>query len=288
MKVAVVGTGNVGSGLLYFLSVNAHVDEVCVISRSKGKSRAAIMDVASASPHGAVRLVPCPRSEMSNADLVVLTAGSTPETVPDRSELWKVNRAITEELLTEAQLTPSTTLIVLATPVDDTAAFAQRTTGLPCSRVIGFGGDLDRNRLASILLSRGMPEEPIHAVGEHGKKAIPVYPGEDEYEEVAGQARDYLSTIIGLAGPPRNLATSVLLDRLITSIASDARRTHHVCGFHREFGVFLTWPFAVGRQGLVAPNPVQLGPLAQAAFDLLLQERVRKRVLLEQGESAGG
>jgi malate/lactate dehydrogenase len=258
-----------------------------VISRSEAKSRAAILDVASASPQGAAKLVPCPRSELSGADLVVLTAGATPETVPDRSELHAVNRAITQEILTETRLAPTTMLIVMATPVDDIAPLARRISGLPSPQVIGFGGDLDCNRLAAVLRAHGISAEGVHVVGEHGRKGIPVYPGEQAYETVADQTRSYLSTIIKLSGPPRNLATSVLLDKLITSIASDASRQHHVCGFHQELGVFLTWPFTVGRQGLLAPGSVRLGPKAQAAFDVLLEERRRKRAQLEVDQPLG-
>lgn len=280
MKVALVGIGNVGSGLLYFLSANPHVDTVFVMSRSEHKSRAAIMDVASARPRGAAKLVPATYTEMSQADVVVLTAGATPEAVPERTELLVLNCTIAHEILLQSELAPSTIVIVLATPVDDIAAFAQRQTGLPASRVMGFGGDLDRNRLASVLLSRGKPAEGIHIVGEHGRKTIPVYPGEGEYDQVATQVRRYLGTIIDLAGPPRNLATSVLLDELVTSIATDARRTHHVCGYHAGLGVFLTWPFTVGREGLIAPQAVHLEKHAQADLDKLLGEKRHRDEML--------
>ncbi len=63
-----------------------------------------------------------------------------------------------------SDLAPQATLIVLATPVDDITALAQWKTGLPPTRVMGFGGDLDRNRLASILLAQGMPETLVASV----------------------------------------------------------------------------------------------------------------------------
>jgi malate/lactate dehydrogenase len=271
----------VGSGLLYFLAVNAHVDQVLVMSRREDRSRAAIMDLASACPDEALKLIPAPYARMSEADVVVLTAGLTPKAVPNRKELRSVNCAIVGQILAQTELPPSTTLILLATPVDDVATFVQRSAGLPPAHVMGFGGDLDRNRLATVLLSRAKPTDGIHVVGEHGRKAIPVYPGEEEYDQVAAQVRAYLSTIIELAGPPRNLATSVLLDQLVTSIATDAKRTHHVCGYHREFGVHLTWPFQVGRMGLIAAEPVGLEERAQADLDELLKERKREQDMLE-------
>lgn len=279
-KVAVVGVGNVGSGLLYFLAANPNVDKVFVMSRSQKKAKAAVMDVASACPHRARKLVPSPYSQMSQANVVILTAGATPEAVPDRGELYRLNCRIVEEILGHSNLAPPATLIVLATPVDDITAFAQWKTGLPPARVMGFGGDLDRNRLASVLLSQGMPAEGIHIVGEHGRKSIPVYPGEKDYDQVARGVRRYLSAIIELAGPPRNLATSVLLDELVTSITTDAGRTHHVCGYHPQLAVHLTWPFRIGRKGLMAPTAVHVGKQARGDLDRLLEERRRTQEAL--------
>lgn len=288
MRVAVVGTGNVGSGLLYFLAASPNVDEVLVMSRRWSKSRAAVMDVASARPHGALKLIPSPYAHMSWADIVVLTAGATPEAVPDRQELHAVNRTIIGDILDQSEWPSSTKLIVLATPVDDITAFAQRETGLPHARVMGFGGDLDRNRLASVLLALGQQAESIHIVGEHGRKAIPVYPGEEEYEQVASQVRRYLATIIELAGPPRNLATSVLLGALVTTIATDAQKVHHVCGYHPKFGVHLTWPFKVGRAGLIAPDVLHPGKRAQADLEALVEERRGMEALLEDTATSAG
>jgi len=234
------------------------------------------MDVASATPAGAAKLQPSAYSQMSAADVVILTAGASPEPIPDREEMHRRNRAITGDILAKSKWTSTTMLIVLATPVDDIAPFAQRATGLPLPQVIGFAGDVDRNRLAAILFSRGLPADYIHVVGEHGRKVIPEYPEEKDYDRVALQARNYLSTIIELAGPPRNLATSVLLDELVQSIATDSQRTHHVCGLHPGLGVFLTWPFKVGRHGLRGPEAVHPGRQAQRDTDKLVEERRRK------------
>jgi len=276
MRVAVVGTGNVGSALLYFLATSTHVDEVFVMSRSETKSRAAILDVASACPAGAQKLVPAAYAQMGESDVVVLTSGATPDVVPDPQQLHATNLAITEDILSQSRLGPSTILILLSTPVDDITVFVQKRTGLPVSHVLGFGGDVDRNRLASILLRRGMPIEGVNLVGEHGKRAIPVYPGEEDYAEIAAQVRSYLATIIALAGPPKNLATAVLLGQLVESIATDSQRTHNVCGYHPELGVYLTWPFVIGREGVVRPEAVHLGARAQVDLEQLVAERRNK------------
>jgi L-lactate dehydrogenase len=276
MRVSVVGTGTVGSALLYFLSTDVSVDEVFVMSRSEGKSRAAIMDVASACPSGAQKLTAVPYPRMSECDIVVLTSGATPEAVLDPHKLRSVNLSITEGILAQSEFGLSTTIIALATPVDDVTVFVQKITGLPVDRVMGFGGDLDRNRLASILLRRGKLMDDVNLVGEHGKGAIPVYLGEEDYQEVSSELRSYLATMITLSGPPKNLATAVLLGKLIASIATDARRSHNVCGYHEEFDTYLTWPFVIGRDGVVRPDIVQLGPNARVNLAQLVSERRRK------------
>jgi len=50
MKLAVVGTGKVGTSLLHHLAVNELASEIMVMSRHADNAKAAIMQVASAYP----------------------------------------------------------------------------------------------------------------------------------------------------------------------------------------------------------------------------------------------
>jgi len=139
--------------------------------------------------------------------------------------------------------------------------------------VFGFGGDLDRNRLAYVLSQRWIPPEGIGVVGEHGKNTVPVYPGEKDYEEVARKVGNFLGDITAQGGRPRNLATGLLLAKIAESILTDSNRIHYVCGYHPHYELYLTWPFRIGREGVAGPEPVALFPRAKDRFKALIDRK---------------
>lgn len=275
-QVAVVGTGNVGSALLIHLVEVPTIERVLVINLEDDWSKAAIMDAASARPEAALKLEVSHFPDLGESDVVALTSGAQMKKGEVGADLLQSNTQIMNAILDQATLKPGAVVISLATPVDDITAHIQARYGLPTPQVIGFGGDLDRNRLAYVLSKRGLPGKEIGVVGEHGKKTIPFYQGDVDYAQVARDVRNFLGDITAQGGSPRNLATGPLLARLIDSIANDRRRVHFVCGYHQQFDVYLTWPFVVGRSGAHEPQPVDLAPQAEREFGLLLQSRIQR------------
>ncbi len=270
MQVAVVGTGNVGSALLFHLVNVPAIESILVMNLRDEWSAAAIMDVVSAQPECAPRLVVAPFSHLGQADVIALTSGQQMKAGQTAADVRQANLELTGNILDSAPLKPTAVVIALATPVDDVTAFIQKRYALPECQVLGFGGDLDRNRLAYLLISRGIPADGIAVVGEHGKRTIPVYTGEADYAEVARRVRDFLGDITAHGGSPRNLATGLLMARLIDSIVNDVKRTHFVSGYHPAYRLYLTWPFQVGRKGILSPGAVRPGPGAQQELDDLI------------------
>ena len=177
------------------------------------------------------------------------------------------------KILDSAPVKASAILIGLATPVDDITAHIQKRSGQPYPQVFGFGGDLDRNRLAYVLSEHRIPTQGIGVVGEHGKNTIPLYPGETDYEEVQKRVGSFLGDITAQGGRPRNLATGPLLARLAESVITDSNRVHYVCGYHPEYKLYLTWPFRIGRKGVVGPEPVTLFPRAKERLKALVDRK---------------
>jgi L-lactate dehydrogenase len=275
MKLSVVGTGNVGASLLFYLAQSPRIAEVLVMTRRKESATAAIFDAASADPHGGRKLCWAPLSRLSESDLIILACGIKMTSGRPPREVFEENVAMTRSILTSAPLKPTAIVILLAAPVDDLTVLAQRNCGLPPAQVFGFGGDLDRNRLEYILRGRGRSSEGAVVVGEHGVNAIPVYPEADDYDAVAAELRQFLGKIAA-AGPLRNLATGEILGRLCDSIATDAGCVHHVCGYHPEHGAYLTWPFRIGRSGILRPEAVAVdGPARRDLQALLTARRAR-------------
>jgi L-lactate dehydrogenase len=273
MQVAVVGVGNVGCALLYPLACNRGVDQVLVMSRRKETAMAAILDVAGANPKGATKMAYAPYQKISEADIIVLTAGVQMEKGQSAKDVLAPNVKIAESVIASGSLKKSAIVICLATPVDDLTVHMQKKSKLPHNQVFGFGGDLDRNRLEYVLRCDKKSAYNAHIVGEHGANAIPIYDGELEYAAVAQRVRKFLSTITAHAGLTRNLATGELLGKLVGAIVDDTGMTHYVCGYHPGYGVYLTWPFIIGRKGILEPVKVELQTRAASDLNKLIASR---------------
>lgn len=272
MKVTVVGTGNVGAALLLSLAYNDAIDRIGVVSRKEETATAAILDVASALPRGAAKITHETVDRVTESDVIVITSGVT-QKGKTAKETYQPNLEIARSVITAAPLKKSAVVICLATPVDQLTVDVQKMARLPVQQVIGFGGDLDSNRLQYILRSRGYSDDDAVALGEHGPKAIPVYQGEQEYEVVTQELHRFWLKIAEHVDIVRNLATADRLARLVDSVVTDAKRPHNVCSYQSEFGTYLTWPSVIGKGGAEASVPISLPKQASRALDSLIRER---------------
>jgi L-lactate dehydrogenase len=273
MQVAVVGTGNVGSAVLLHLVDVPNIDEILVMNIEDDWSKSAIMDVASAKPEAALKLKIAPFSRLSEPDILLMTSGGQMDVAQSGKDVLAGNIEVMNAILDKGPPKKSAVVIGLATPVDDVTAHMQKRHGLLHPQVLGFGGDLDRNRLAYVLSLKQIPNQGIAVVGEHGRNAIPVYAGEKEFDAVADRVRFFLRDITAQGGRPRNLATGLMMANLVESIVTDAGRIHFVCGFHPDYQVYMTWPYRIGRKGVLGPEPLTLFPRAQEALKTLIAKR---------------
>jgi L-lactate dehydrogenase len=277
MKVTVVGTGNVGAALLFHLTSNRLIDKIGVMSRKRETATAAILDVASAHPEGAAKMAYETADEISQSDVIVITAGVT-QKGKTAEETYGPNLAIARAVVEGTPLKDSAIVVCIATPVDYLTVDVQRMSRLPRRQVIGFGGDLDSNRLKYILRARNCPHEEALAVGEHGPNAVAVYPGEHDYAAVTEELHQFWLGIARHVDIVRNLATADLLARLVHSIITDAKAVHNVCAHHPDHGMYLTWPHVLGRQGAERAVDISLLPNAATAVEKVISTR-QKRLL---------
>ncbi|HEY9789444.1 MAG TPA: hypothetical protein V6D22_03530 [Candidatus Obscuribacterales bacterium] len=275
MQVTVFGTGNVGSALLFPLSYNDAIDRVCVSSRKEETATAAIMDVASANPEGASKMVYQSDGDVANSDVIVITSGVM-QKGKNADEVHKANLEINRSAFQFHPLKSNCVVICIATPVDDITVQIQKESGLPKKQVFGFGGDLDTNRLRYVLKSRGIYHEDAHAVGEHGPNAVALYPSEQNYEEVTKELRAFWGKIANNVDVVRNLATGDLLGKLVHSVVHDSLNVHNVCAYHPEHDVYITWPFAIGKYGVEEPLEISLPPKCAPALMQLVHKRKEK------------
>lgn len=276
MQISVVGTGNVGSALLIHLMDVPSIDEILVMNIEDDWSNAAIMDAAGANPDAAQKLSVAPFKRLGESDLIVLTSGAQMKVGETPKDVLHNNIKLTKSILDSAPIKKTVIVIALATPVDDITAFIQKEYKLPENQVFGFGGDIDRSRLVYTLKKLGIPVQGVEIVGEHMKRTVPVYKGEQRYEEVAAKVRNFLSHITAHGGSPRNLATGLLLSRLVRSVVANEENLHYVCGYHPEYTQFITWPFTIGRKGVLKAQSVTFGSASRKNFETLLEQKKKE------------
>ena len=275
MQVSIIGTGNVGGALLTYLMDVPSIDKILVMNIEDEWSKAAIMDAASAKPETALKLVVAPFHQLSESDLILLTSGVQMKKGETGKDVLQKNIDITNSILDNVPIKSSAIIIAVATPVDDITAHIQKRYKLPKNQVLGFGGDLDRNRLIYLLRRKGKFVLEPDVVGEHGKNSIPVYKGEENYRELANNVRNFLANITTLGVTVRNFAAGLLLVEVVKSITTDSNNIHYVCGYHPDYKIYITWPFHIGIKGLLEPKPLTMGPCAKEEFESLIEKRKR-------------
>jgi hypothetical protein len=87
---------------------------------------------------------------------------------------------------------------------------------------------------------------------------------------VTDEVRTFLANIWRVIGKPRNLATGVLLSRLLNALTMKSVSRHNITTHCGEFGQYLTWPSIVSNHGVVNRVSLDLGPAAQKYLDNLL------------------
>jgi malate/lactate dehydrogenase len=258
MRVIVLGAGNTAAAILLQLAEGNFGGEIRLVARNEGRASAIICDIASAYPSIIDRIKISDRLEPNESGIVIVTAGKQIPKGKTARDLLNENAQIALDYV-QGRLTPTARVVLVSSPVDEITATVAKSLKLPFERVIGFGGDLDVRRLAFVLRRRGIDAPHIHVVGEHGARAIPVYDKETEYDAVAHEVRQVLATISAAEGSPRNLATGVLVRKLIASLVSDIPALHHVTTYCSEYASYLTWPCLISRNGAVKRVDAKLG-----------------------------
>lgn len=179
-RVAVIGSGHVGSTYAYALLHAGCAAEVLMVDLDPRRAEGEAMDLSHGLPFlpsAAVRAAP--PTEVRGVDLVVIAAGAF--TKPGESRLELLGRnvdVVRREVPLLATANPDAVFLIITNPVDVLTEVAVREAGLPWGRVIGSGTVLDSARFRAALAARcGVAAQNVHAwvIGEHGDSEVPVW-----------------------------------------------------------------------------------------------------------------
>ena len=176
-KIAIIGTGSVGSTIAYTLTVMGVASEIVMIDVNNEKALGEALDIRQGLPF----CTPCSiyagdYSDAAGANIVILTSGIARKPGQTRLELAQTNVNITKSIIPEiTKYAPNANYIIVSNPVDILTYTFHKFSDLPESRIIGSGTILDTARLRARLSEHyKISQKNVHAYvfGEHGDSSF--------------------------------------------------------------------------------------------------------------------
>ncbi|MBP7462570.1 MAG: hypothetical protein KBA26_14895 [Candidatus Delongbacteria bacterium] len=274
-KIAVLGSGVIGSTLAYSLMLRCKNVEISLINRDERKAWIKAFDIShceSLFSNRSIKSVGI--NDCYGVDIIVITAGTLPNENGTRAEVLRANVEIFINLLPGlARNNPQAVFINVTNPVDAMAYAAYQITGFPKQRVIGTGTELDRMRLCTLIgreFHRSPDKFQIDILGEHGDTMLPVWsracydgrPIRDGIEDFNDEIRrDLLKKVIRAgwdirqAGEHSCFAISLSTTRIIESMIGMSDRPVLVSsGLNGDYGidgVYMSLPTRLGAGGVI-------------------------------------
>jgi len=309
-KIAVVGTGFVGSSFAYSLMIHGTVSEVVLIDVDKKRAEGEAMDLN----HGVsfvqpVRVWAGDYQDCEDADIVVITAGLAQKPGESRLDLAASNVEIFKQIIPMIKEYKRTGILLVATnPVDLMTYAALKLSGFPPNKVIGSGTILDTSRLRYVL-GEHFKVDPrnVHAyvIGEHGDSEVSAWSLASvagarlkDYGAVHGQELDDLFLnnmfeqvknaaykIIDLKGRTY-YAIGLGLTRIVESIIRDENAILTVSSLLQDYygvnDICLSVPTIVNRNGVreVLKLPLKDEEIAKLQISALMLKNAAKSLTL--------
>lgn len=188
-RVGIVGAGNVGATVAYSLAMLGSCHEIILrdnkIDIAKGKALDMSQAAAAVRSHTVVSVAES-MEQLTDCDVVVVTAGSPRLPGMSRDDLLMINAKITKEVIKGiAKYSPNAIIIMVSNPLDAMTYVALKESGFDRSRVLGMAGILDSSRMAAFIqekLGYGGGQIRASVMGGHGDDMVPL----PRYSTVAG------------------------------------------------------------------------------------------------------
>jgi malate dehydrogenase len=188
-RVGIVGAGNVGATVAYSLAMLGSCHEIILrdnkIEVAKGKALDMSQAAAAVRSHTVVSVAES-MEQLTDCDVVVVTAGSPRLPGMSRDDLLMINAKITKEVIAGiAKYSPNAIVIMVSNPLDAMTYVALKESGFDRSRVLGMAGILDSSRMAAFIqekLGYGGGQIRASVMGGHGDDMVPL----PRYSTVAG------------------------------------------------------------------------------------------------------
>ena len=280
-KVGVIGMGNVGSTVVHYIVAMGFADDLVLIDKNEAKVKADALDFedAMANLPFHTNITVNDYSALKDADVIVSALGNIKlqdNPNADRfAELPFTRQAVKEVAQKIKESGFKGKIVAITNPVDVITSLYQKITGLPKNHVLGTGTLLDSARMKRAVAERlNLDPRSVdgYNLGEHGNSQFtawstvrvlgrPLTELADkrglDLEELDKEAKMGGWTVFqGKKYTNYGVATAAV--KLVNAILSDSLTELPVSNFREEYGVYLSYPAVVGRDGVVEQAQLDL------------------------------
>lgn len=176
-KVAVIGCGFVGSSSAFALMQSGLFSEMVLIDADTKRAEGEAMDISHVISFARpMQIYAGNYDDITDAAIIVITAGANQKPDETRLDLIKKNAAIMKSIVGEIKKRDfGGILLIVSNPVDILTLIALKESGYPSNRVIGSGTVLDTGRFKYLLGEHlDVDSRSVHAfiIGEHGDSEL--------------------------------------------------------------------------------------------------------------------
>ena len=280
MKIGIVGAGNVGCACAMAATLRGSARTIVLVNRTRKTAEAVATDIRYGVPL-AHKLDICDGDydDLGGADVVLITSGVNEKTggATDRNDpqgrlkLLDKNAAIYRDIVPKiADAAPRAVLVVVTDPPDPLADIAREVR--KDAIVLSAGTYLDSQRFR-VHLGRHFGVDPAHVeaqvIGDHGTAQVFLWSsarvggvpfshlldkrGEklaDLRQKIEKEVR-YANITIIEGHNASQYGIGIVSARIAEMIATDERAVVPIGSFHKRFGVTLSLPSVVGRNGVI-------------------------------------
>jgi L-lactate dehydrogenase len=294
MKVGIIGAGAVGSACLTALVARGVAREIVVLNRERKRAQGLVTDVQ----YGTVVSPPVELragdyADLESASLVMITAGVNEKTggatnrndPAGRLRLLDTNVDVYKNIIPRLHAVAPRALVLVVTDPPDPLADATRLLGH--DRVLSTGTYLDSLRFRFHLARRldvGLGAVDAQILGEHGTSEVFVWSAarvggapvldllgsstqdrEKSRRDIEQEVRYANITIIEGIGASQH-GIGMVCARIAEIVLRDERAVIPIGSYSPRYGVTLSLPSVLGRDGVVRTFEPELSEDEQAAL----------------------
>ncbi|HKY43017.1 MAG TPA: hypothetical protein VJM50_07965 [Pyrinomonadaceae bacterium] len=285
MKVGIVGVGFVGTACVKAMLLRGSCDEIVLIDRAKreGHTRGVRNDLSHGEPLcPPTRLTIGKYADLKDASVVVITAGINERKggATDRKDPWgrqrllPKNAAIYRKVVPQIVAESSAPIVVVTDPPDSLADLTREQVLDKGAKnpIVSTGTFLDTLRFRIQIAQRlncSARSVDANVVGEHGKTQVYAWSSvqiggtpiseliPSRYGNPAAFQKEVESGVIDAnidiieETDASQHGIGIVTSRIVEAILRDEHYVAPVGTWHREFGVTLSLPSVIGKDGVV-------------------------------------